>query len=323
LFKDEHTICVRSGKGGDGMVAFRREKFVPRGGPSGGNGGRGGSVYLVADTQLATFSDMPDQVHFRAENGRPGEGSLKTGASAPDLDVLVPVGTLVRERETGRLIRDLDEAGTRVRVVKGGAGGKGNATFKTSTNQAPRKATKGEQGEELWLALELKLLADVGLVGLPNAGKSTLLSRLSRARPKIADYPFTTLSPYLGIVAAPGYRSFTMADLPGLIEGASEGHGLGHQFLRHVERTRVLVHVVDVFGEDPVGAYRSIRAELAAYSEELANRPEIVAANKMDLGDATERLKDLEAEVDREVVPISGVSGEGLPALIERILSRL
>jgi len=323
VFKDEHTICVRSGKGGDGCVAFRREKYAPRGGPSGGDGGAGGSVRLVASAQLATFSDMPDQVHWRAGNGRPGEGSNKTGASADDIDVLVPVGTIVRERESGSLIRDLDADGSSVLVVRGGSGGKGNSHFKSSTNQTPRRSTKGEHGAELWLSLELKLLADCGLIGLPNAGKSTLLSRLSRARPKIADYPFTTLSPYLGIVAAPGFRSFVLADLPGLIQGASEGQGLGHQFLRHVERTRVLIHVVDLFSEDPLGAYRGIRSELEAYGRGLAGRPEIVAANKTDLGDFEPILKDLQAKVDTEIVPISGVSGHGLPALVERVLALL
>jgi GTP-binding protein len=235
----------------------------------------------------------------------------------------VPVGTIVRERGTGRLLRDLAEPGATVLAAKGGKGGFGNAHFKNSQNQAPRKRTKGEPGEELWLSLELKLLADAGLVGLPNAGKSTLLSRLSRARPKIADYPFTTLTPYLGIVAAPGYRSFTLADLPGLIEGASEGHGLGHQFLRHIERTRLLVHVVDLFGEDPVKAYRQIRAELEAYGRGLKDRPEVVVANKIDLGSPGERLKRLRAAVDTEVVPISGVTGEGLDRLVRAIVERL
>ena len=323
MFKDEHTICVRSGHGGDGCVAFRREKYVPRGGPAGGDGGRGGSVYLRACGQLATFSDMPDQVHFRARPGEPGSGSNKTGASGEDLHVDMPIGTIVRERDSGRLLRDLDEEGVELCMVRGGKGGKGNSHFKTSINQTPRQATRGGEGEERWLSLELKLLADAGLVGLPNAGKSTLLSRLSAARPKIADYPFTTLTPYLGIVAGPGFRSFTLADLPGLIEGASRGHGLGHQFLRHVERTRVLVHVVDLFCSDPLQAYRQIRAELAAHGHGLAERPEIIAANKTDLGDYEAALKDLRAEVDTDCVPISGVTGEGLPALIVAILARL
>jgi GTP-binding protein len=324
MFRDEHTICVRSGSGGDGCVAFRREKFVPRGGPAGGDGGDGGSVVLVASSQLATFSDMPDQIHFRAGNGMPGQGSNKTGKSADDLEVLVPVGTLVRDRDSGELLRDLASDGESLLVARGGKGGRGNTFFKSSTNQAPRTATEGEPCQERWLSLELKLLADAGLVGLPNAGKSTLLSRLSRARPKVADYPFTTLTPYLGIVAVPGGRSFTLADLPGLIEGASRGHGLGYQFLRHVERTRVLVHVVDLFGEDPPGAYRRIRAELEAYGHGLAGRPEVVAANKLDLGQDYEgRLKDLRAEVDTEVVPISGVSGQGLDALVQAIHRRL
>jgi GTP-binding protein len=304
VFKDEHTICVRGGKGG-------------------GDGGDGGSVILRASVQLATFSDMADQIHYRAENGASGEGSNRTGASGDDLEVEVPVGTIVRERESGLLLRDLDAPGATVVVAAGGKGGFGNAHFKNSQNQAPRTRTKGAPGEERWLSLELKLLADAGLVGLPNAGKSTLLSRLSRARPKIADYPFTTLTPYLGIVAAPGYRSFTLADLPGLIEGASEGHGLGHQFLRHIERTRVLVHVVDLFGGDPVGAYRQVRAELIAYGHGLEDRPEVVVANKIDLGSPGDLLKELSAEVDREVVPISGVTGEGLPRLVQAIVELL
>jgi GTP-binding protein len=323
VFKDEHTICVRGGKGGDGIVAFRREKYVPRGGPAGGNGGDGGSVYLRASAQLATFSDMPDQVHFRAEDGDAGGSSNRTGASGSDLTLDVPVGTIVRERESGRLLKDLDAEGATVLAAHGGKGGYGNAHFKTSTNQAPRTRTKGEPGEELWLSLELKLLADAGLIGLPNAGKSTLLSRLSRARPKIAHYPFTTLAPFLGIVAAPGYRSFTLADLPGLIAGASEGHGLGLQFLRHVERTRVLVHVVDLSADDPVAAYRQVRAELVAYGHGLAERPEVIAANKVDLHPPGERLKGLLASVDREVIPISGVTGEGLPRLVQAIVERL
>jgi len=323
MFKDEHTICVRSGKGGDGIVAFRREKKVPRGGPAGGNGGRGGSVFLRASHQLATFSDMPDQVHFRAENGHPGEGWLKTGAGGEDLYLEVPIGTLVFRREGHRLVRDLDHEGATVCVARGGTGGKGNAAFKSATNQAPRKYTKGTEGEEHWLRLELKLLADAGLIGLPNAGKSTLLSRLSRARPKVADYPFTTLAPFLGIVASEGFRSFTLADLPGLIEGAAAGQGLGHQFLRHVERTRVLVHVVDLFSDDPVEDYRIIRAELEKYGHGLENRPEIVAANKIDLGDFQEPLRRLREAVDTDIVPISGVSGRGLSTLVEAILKRL
>jgi len=323
MFKDEHTICVRGGRGGNGCVAFRREKYVPRGGPAGGDGGHGGTVSLRASSQLATFSDMPDQIHFRAPDGAAGEGSDRTGASGDDLELEVPVGTLVRDRGSGRLLRDLDADGATVVVARGGRGGRGNAHFKTSTNQAPRTATPGEPGEERWLRLELKLLADAGLVGLPNAGKSTLLSRLTRARPKIADYPFTTTTPYLGIVAGEGFRSFTLADLPGLIEGAARGHGLGHQFLRHVERTRVLVHVVDLFGEDPPRAYRQIRAELEAYGHGLPDRPEVVAANKVDQGDPAPRLKELAAEVDTEIVPISGVTGEGLPALVQAILARL
>ena len=323
MFKDEHTICVRSGKGGDGCVAFRREKYVPRGGPSGADGGAGGSVYLEASPQLSTFSDMSDQVYYHAQNGKPGQGSLKTGKRGDDLIVEVPIGTIVRERESGRLLRDLDTDGASLLAARGGGRGRGNASFKSSTNQTPRESTRGGEGEEVWLSFELKLLADAGLVGLPNAGKSTLLSRLSRARPKVANYPFTTLAPYLGIVRAEGYRSFTLADLPGLIEGAHEGHGLGHQFLRHVERTRVLVHVVDLHGSDPRAEYRQIRAELEAYGHGLAARPEVVVANKLDLGPNELALKELRAEVDTEVVAISGVTGEGLPALVRAIVALL
>ena len=323
MFKDEHTICVRSGKGGDGCVAFRREKYIPRGGPWGGNGGRGGSVTLEASNQLATFSDMPDQIQFRAGVGQPGEGANKTGASADDLLIMVPTGTLVFRRASDTLLCDLDVEGASIRVAAGGRGGLGNNAFKTATNQTPREFTRGTEGEEHWLRLELKLLADAGLVGLPNAGKSTLLSRLSRARPKVADYPFTTLTPFLGIVAAEGFKSFTLADLPGLIEGASQGHGLGHQFLRQVERPRVLIHVVDLYSEDPAADYRTIRAELEQYGHGLADRPEIVAANKIDLGDPTEALSKLRQAVDTDIVPISGVSGRGLSKLVEAIIARL
>ena len=323
MFKDEHTICVRSGAGGDGCVAFRREKYVPRGGPSGGDGGAGGSVRLEASPQLSTFSDMSDQVDYRAQHGKPGQGSLKTGKTGADLTVLVPVGTIVRDRDSGRLLRDLDVERASVLAARGGGAGRGNASFKSSTNQVPRESTKGGHGEEVWLSLELKLLADAGLVGLPNAGKSTLLSRLSRARPKVANYPFTTLAPYLGIVRAEGYRSFTLADLPGLIEGAHEGHGLGHQFLRHVERTRLLVHIVDLHGPDPRADYRRIRAELEAYGRGLSERPEIVVASKVDLGLDEQALKELREEVDTEVVAISGVTGEGLPALVRAIVALL
>jgi len=323
MFKDEHTICVRSGKGGDGCVAFRREKFAPRGGPWGGNGGHGGSVILRTCNQLATFSDMPDQIQFRAGNGQPGEGANKTGSTADDLTLLVPVGTLVYRREGGELLCDLDTDGLTFEVASGGKGGLGNSAFKNAMNQTPREFTKGTDGAEHWLRLELKLLADAGLVGLPNAGKSTLLSRLSRARPKVANYPFTTVTPFLGIVAAEGFKSFTLADLPGLIEGASEGHGLGHQFLRHVERTRVLVHVVDLYSDDPAGDYRTIREELEQYGHGLADRPEVVAANKIDLGDPSEALSQLRQAVDTEIVPISGVSGRGLSKLVTAIAKRL
>ncbi|MFQ5844017.1 MAG: GTPase ObgE [Planctomycetota bacterium] len=322
MFLDERLIRARSGRGGRGCVAFRREKFVPRGGPSGGDGGRGGSVSLEASSQLTTFFDMEDRVEHRAGDGEPGGGANRSGAAGRDVGVAVPVGPGVGGRDTGALLGDLDREGAVLTVARGGRGGRGNASFATSTDQAPRRATGGGDGEERWLRLELKLLADVGLVGLPNAGKSTLLRRLSRARPKVADYPFTTLEPYLGIVAAEGFRSFTLADLPGLIEGAHRGTGLGHRFLRHVERTRLLVHLVDLHA-DPAAAYRQVRAELHAYGQGLAQKPEIVAANKVDLGADEGALKDLGAAADREVVPISGATGEGLPALVRTITARL
>ncbi len=330
MFQDERAIHVVSGKGGDGVVAFRHEKFAPRGGPAGGSGGRGGSVMLRASPQLTTFFDMEDRVEYRAPAGKPGEGSCRTGASGSDLVIDVPVGTIVRDRDEAAVLGDLDQEGATLQVAAGGRGGRVNATFATANNQTPRERTVGGQSEARWLRLELKLLADVGLVGLPNAGKSTLLSRISRARPRIADYPFTTLEPHLGIVAGEGYRSFTVADLPGLIEGAHTGTGLGHRFLRHVERTRVLVHVVDLHGGQagsegpgPLAAYRQVRAELEAYGRGLGERPEIVAANKRDLGPQDEALKELRAEVDREIIPLSGVSGEGLSALLAAIVRLL
>lgn len=324
MFKDEHTICVRGGKGGDGIVAFRREKFVPKGGPAGGDGGDGGSVLLRASHQLATFSDMPDQIHFRAENGASGEGSNRTGATGEDLEVEVPVGTIVRERGTGLLLRDLDAPDATVVVAQGGKGGFGNAHFKNSQNQAPRIRTKGAPGEERWLSLELKLLADAGLVGLPNAGKSTLLSRLTRARPKIAAYPFTTLVPSLGIVELSGFRRFVIADIPGLIEGAHEGAGLGDQFLRHIERTRVVLHLVDLFPFEgaprPWEAYRTVRRELEKYSAALAGKPELVVANKIDLQQHEAALDEFRRESrNPDAIAISGVSGAGLTELCERL----
>jgi len=323
MFIDRAEIYVRSGKGGHGCVSFRRERFIPKGGPDGGDGGSGGDVVLVADPAVATLLDFTGKHHWLADNGRPGEGRSKTGRSGRDLDVHLPPGTLVYDRDNGRLLKDLDTPGARVRIARGGRGGRGNEYFKSSRNQTPRTAQPGEEAEERWLRLDLKLIADVGLVGLPNAGKSTLLSRVSKAQPKIADYPFTTLEPKLGIVDLPGFRRFVMADLPGLIKGAHEGVGLGDEFLRHIERTRLLVHLIDTYpmeGQPPPDeAYRVIRAELQKYSQKLADKPKIVVANKIDLSDNTDAVDALRNELGCDVLAISGVTGAGLDVLSERI----
>ena len=323
MFIDRAEIFVQAGKGGHGCVSFRREKFLPKGGPDGGDGGRGGNVILVAEPSVTTLLDFAGKHHWIAKNGQPGMGKNRSGRSGNDLEVLLPPGTLIYDRETNRLLKDLDEPGLRVCIAKGGRGGKGNAHFKSSRHQTPRFAQPGEPAEERWLRLELKLIADVGLVGLPNAGKSTLLSRVSAAQPKIADYPFTTLEPQLGIVDMSGYRRFVMADIPGLIEGAHEGVGLGDDFLRHIERTRVIIHLIDAFPMEgqpsPVEAYRVIRNELQKYSPKLAQKPEIIAANKMDLGADRDVVEELRSELGREVHAVSGVSGEGIDGLLERV----
>jgi GTP-binding protein len=327
-FVDEVSIRVKAGDGGDGAVAWRREKFIPRGGPAGGDGGDGGDVVLVVDPQLATLLDYRYVREHKARNGGHGMGSDMNGPNGAPLELRVPPGTVVRDAATGEILVDLGVAGTRFVVAKGGKGGLGNMNFASSTNQAPRFAEPGTKGEEKELVLELKLLADVGIVGFPNAGKSTLISRISRAKPKIADYPFTTLVPNLGVV---GWRerSFVVADIPGLIEGASEGAGLGHQFLRHVERCRVLVHLVDGAPPEeertPKGDFDAINAELAAYSPELARKPQIVAVNKVDVPDAAKAAKALSAALKRrktgpkEVVALSAVTGEGLDALLDAV----
>jgi GTP-binding protein len=329
MFIDERALTVRSGKGGDGIVAWRREKRVPRGGPAGGDGGRGGSVILRADVQLTTFADMEDVREVRAPNGQPGGGNCRTGASGSDRILAVPPGTTVYDAETGVRLEDLAEEGRTWVAAEGGRGGRGNAQFATATNQRPTHAEPGEEGQERELRLELRVLADVGLVGLPNAGKSTLLSRLSSARPRIADYPYTTLTPHLGIVEIGDFRRFVMADLPGLIEGAHRGHGLGDRFLRHLERTRVLVHLVELEpldGADPVEGYEAVRRELEAYGRHLAGRPEVVAATKVDVVDPdmlAPALSRLAAAVDREVHPISAVTGAGLPELLGAVAAAL
>ncbi|MGE0482303.1 MAG: GTPase ObgE [Phycisphaerae bacterium] len=323
LFVDEVVIHVRGGRGGDGCVSFRREKFVPKGGPDGGDGGHGGSVYLQADASLNTLLDLAGRHHWHAENGRPGMGANCSGKTGQDLIVPVPAGTLVYDADSGLLLKDLVGHQQRVRVGAGGRGGFGNARFATSTNQAPREAQPGRPGGERRLRLELKLIADVGLVGLPNAGKSTLLSRLTRARPKIAPYPFTTREPHLGILELPGFRRLTLADLPGLIEGAHEGAGLGDVFLRHIERTRVIVHLIDLCPPEgspsPLEAYRTIRGELAKYSPTLAARREIIVGNKLDLTGAADALPALGAAIGAPVLGISGVSGQALRELAERM----
>lgn len=317
---DRVIIEVRGGDGGDGCIAFRREKHVPRGGPSGGDGGRGGNVVLVASESVTTLIDQYYSQHYAAERGEHGKGKLCHGADGADRRVLVPVGTLVYDADTDELIADLNRPGMAVVVARGGRGGRGNAAFKSSTYRAPRVAEKGEPGEYRRLRLEVRLIADVGLVGFPNAGKSTLLARVSDARPKIADYPFTTLEPQLGVVRLGPEENFVLADLPGLIEGAHRGVGLGHDFLRHVERTALLLHVVDlaaVDGRDPVEDFHTINAELRAYSAELARRPQLIVLNKSDLPQAQSNLpRVLEALEGKPLFVVSAATGEGVPELM-------
>ena len=325
MFIDEIDIFVKAGDGGAGCISFRTEKYVPRGGPDGGDGGNGGSVWLEADRALNTLLDYHYKRHYNAERGQHGRGANKHGASGADLVLRVPVGTVVRDRDTGAPLGDLVQHGQRLPVVKGPRGGRGNARFATSTNRAPRRADLGRPGEGRWIHLELKLLADVGVIGFPNAGKSTLVSRISAAKPRIAEYPFTTLEPVLGIVRASGDRTFVIADLPGLIPGAALGKGLGHQFLRHVERTHVLVHLLDLdpgTGRAPADDFDAINAELGAYSPALATRLQIVVANKIDLPDAAERLVEVRELCKRRGLPlvaISAVTGDGVPELVRTI----
>jgi len=325
-FVDETEIQVKGGDGGKGCVSLRREKFVPKGGPDGGDGGDGGDVIIEADENLGTLLDLASKAHHHAQDGKPGAGRKRGGADGSDIVIKVPVGTIVRDRDTGVVLKDMIEHGQSIVAARGGRGGRGNATFATSVNQTPMEAEPGRRGEERHLKLELKLIADVGVIGKPNAGKSTLLSRISAAHPKIASYPFTTLEPQLGIVEVGQYRRFTVADLPGLIEGAHKGKGLGDEFLRHVERTRIVVHMVDaapVDRSDPVESYHAIREELRLYSPLLAEKPEIVVANKMDLHGAEHGLRRLREALDVEVLPISAITGKGLKALIISIVKTL
>jgi GTP-binding protein len=321
MFIDEVKIRIKAGDGGNGCLAFRREKYVPRGGPSGGDGGRGGDVVMVSSTHYNTLLHFRFNPEHTAERGRHGEGSNRTGHDGKSIEVPVPVGTVVYDVDTGDQLFDFTEPGQRFLAAKGGRGGKGNARFATSTHQTPTEHEPGREGEARHLRLELKLLADVGLVGFPNAGKSTLISRISAARPKIADYPFTTLEPNLGVVDLSDHRTLVVADIPGLIEGAHEGAGLGIQFLRHIERTRLLVHLVDVSGmtgRDPVEDFEIIMRELASYSEALASRPMFVVASKIDVAQDPEQIEAVRAVAAARNLPfyqISSVTGEGIDAL--------
>ena len=330
MFVDEVDILVEAGHGGAGCMSFRREKFIPRGGPDGGDGGKGGSVFVVASPHINTLVSFRFNREFHARRGGHGEGSNRTGKDASDIDLEVPVGTLIYQKsedpaEAPVIIGDLVEAGQRVLVAQGGIGGRGNARFVSSTNRAPRRCEEGLPGETKQLQLHLKLLADVGLVGFPNAGKSTLISRISAARPKIADYPFTTLIPNLGVVSLSGNRSFVVADVPGLIEGAHEGKGLGDRFLKHLDRTKVLVHLVDisgVSGRDPIDEFETIQRELAAFSPDLAAKPQIVAATKMDAAGDADAVDALDAHVTARglrFLRISAVAGDGLAELQEAV----
>ncbi|MCX5615951.1 GTPase ObgE [Bombella sp. TMW 2.2559] len=325
-FLDQAKIYVRSGDGGDGVVAFRREKYIEFGGPDGGDGGRGGHIYFRAVPSLNTLIDFRYTQHFRARKGGNGAGSNKTGAGADDVIIDVPIGTQIFDEDRETLLADLDEDNKTVLLCEGGDGGLGNAHYKSSTNRAPRRADKGFPGEERWVWLRLKLIADVGLVGLPNAGKSTLLSVASRARPKIADYPFTTLHPQLGVVRLNAVEEFVIADIPGLIEGASEGTGLGDRFLGHVERCAALVHLVDGTDENFVQNWKLIRKELKAYDEGLAAKPEVLVLNKCDAllpEEIEERKAALEAASGAEVHLLSGVSRDGLPELLRHLQDRV
>ena len=325
-FLDQAKIFVRSGAGGPGAVSFRREKFVEFGGPDGGDGGKGGDVVFEAVQGLNTLIDFRYTQHFRAPRGKGGAGSNRTGAGGDDLVVKVPVGTqILADDEERSLLADLTKVGQRVTFLKGGLGGRGNASYKTSTNRAPRQHQTGEEGEEMWVWLRLKLLADVGLVGLPNAGKSTFLNSVSNAGAKVGDYPFTTLRPQLGVVRHKG-REFVLADIPGLIEGAAEGAGVGDRFLGHVERTRLLLHLVDGSGDDPLDAWRVVRGELDSYGSGLDDKPELIALTKADLLDDKKRgkvVKALENESGARVYPVSAPLEEGLEPLLDAIIQRL
>lgn len=326
MFIDHAKIFVKGGDGGNGCVAFRREKYVPMGGPYGGDGGRGGNVVFIADEGLNTLMDFQYRKHFKAERGVHGRGKNQHGAWGDDLVVKVPVGTVIMDDDTGAVIADLTAAGQEAVVAKGGRGGRGNTRFATSTQKAPSMAENGEPGEEKWIRLELKLLADVGLVGFPNAGKSTFISRVSAARPKIADYPFTTLTPQLGVVMTRDKNTFVIADIPGLIEGAHQGTGLGLDFLRHIERNKMLLFILDVAqvdGRNALEDYDTLRQELEFYNPELLERPYLIVANKLDIPEAQLNLQVLQDKFGEQVYGISAVSGQGVEVLIEKIYTVL
>ncbi|MCP4167605.1 MAG: GTPase ObgE [Chloroflexi bacterium] len=325
MFADEAKINIKAGDGGNGIVAFRREKYVPRGGPAGGNGGKGGDVYLVGSPRHNTLYHFTRKVHFKAERGKHGSGSNKQGAGGADLEVPVAPGTVVYDDESGLALGELLEVEDRLLVASGGRGGRGNAVFRSATHQTPQFAEKGEPGVERWLRLELKLIADIGIIGVPNAGKSTLLSVVTRARPKIADYPFTTLEPNLG-VALVDYRDVVLADIPGLIEGAHTGVGLGLAFLRHIERTRLLIHVLDGLSPDPIGDYEAINQELTLFKPHLADKAQIVAFNKMDVPEVRERWPEIQttlADKSVQAIAMSAVTGENVQALLAQAVGLL
>jgi GTP-binding protein len=326
MFIDQAQIWVKAGDGGHGCVSFRREKFIPKGGPDGGDGGKGGDVYFRAVENLDTLLDFAGKHHWQAQNGQPGSGNNRHGANGQDLIIKVPPGTLIYDTDLNLLLKDLNEIGVEARVCLAGRGGRGNKAFATSTNQTPRYAEQGKEGQERNIRLELKLIADVGLVGMPNAGKSTLISRCSAARPKIADYPFTTVEPVLGIVELSGFRRFVMADIPGLIEGAHAGAGLGHEFLKHIERTTILAHILDIMpadGSDPAENYKTIRGELERHSEALARKQEIIVANKIDLDPDGRIVQDLRSKLDKDIHSVSAVTGEGIKELSELLWKKV
>jgi GTP-binding protein len=326
MFVDEAKIKVKAGDGGNGCVSFRREKYVPKGGPDGGDGGKGGDVIFFADPNLNTLIDFSGRHNWYAQGGQAGSSNNKSGSNGDDLIIKVPPGTLIYDTDIDLLLKDLDEPGMKVCICLGGKGGKGNKHFATSVYQTPRYAEPGKPGQERKLRLELKLIADVGLVGMPNAGKSTLISRCSAARPKIAAYPFTTLEPVLGIVKLTNERRIVMADLPGLIEGAHEGTGLGFEFLRHIERTRIIVHILDIMppdNSDPVKNYKQIRKELEQYSELLAKKKEVIIANKIDLDPEGKIVKKLRKRLSHRIYPISAVTGEGIKDLCETLWKKV